>query len=84
MGRVGRAHVPALVDYGFAKGGKHPYIVMEYLNGCQDGAAWLAEHGPLRLGLGLDLRCRIPATLETFETQRNSAKAASGSSLFPG
>jgi serine/threonine protein kinase len=59
MDRVGRAHVPALLDYGFAQGGKRPYIVMEYLDGYQDGGAWLKEHGPLPLADGLDLGRRV-------------------------
>jgi tetratricopeptide (TPR) repeat protein len=65
MDRVGRAHVPGLLDYGFAQGGKRPYIVMEYLDGYQDGEAWLKDHGPLPLADGLDLGRRVLEALVT-------------------
>jgi tetratricopeptide (TPR) repeat protein len=59
MNRVGGGHVPALRGYGFAPGGRRPYIVMDYLDGYQDGEAWLAEHGPLPLAQGLALGRRV-------------------------
>jgi serine/threonine protein kinase len=65
MDRAGRAQVPALLDYGFAQGGKRPCIVMEYLDGYQDGEAWLKEHGPLPLTDGLDLGRRVLEALVT-------------------
>ena len=68
MNRVGGGHVPALRGYGFAPGGRRPYIVMDYLDGYRDGEAWLAEHGPLPLAQGLALGRRVLEALAAAHT----------------
>jgi eukaryotic-like serine/threonine-protein kinase len=50
--RLKSAHVVRVIDVAILDGGA-PYIVMEYLEGC-DLAAWLRVYGPLKAGVAID------------------------------